>query len=67
MEPINVEPCWGFGNELAFSLCVKSLARWIVKGMCSSEGILDPRRVSTTRKMKLKDSYGMVGFIMRVC
>ena len=67
LSPINVNPWWGSGNELALSLCVKSLARWIIEGFCSSEGILEPRRVSATRKMQLKDAYGMVVVIMRVC
>ena len=58
-SPINVEPWWGSNNELALSLCVKSLARWIVEGLCSSEGILDPRRVSVVRKRQIKDAYGM--------
>jgi hypothetical protein len=43
-SPINVEPWWGFGNELALSLCVKDSERWIlrdyveVKGCLSLEG-----------------------------
>jgi hypothetical protein len=46
---------------------VKALARWIVEGLCSSEGMSVHRRVSETRKRKPKDSYGMVAAIRRVC
>jgi len=65
-NPINVEPWWGPGNELALSLGVKSLARWIVEGLCRSVGIPEPERVSEIRKRKLKYDYGMVVVIMRV-
>ena len=66
-SPINVEPWWVFGNELTLSFCVKALERCIIEGLCSSEGISKPRRVTATRNMKLKDAYGMVAVIMRVC
>jgi hypothetical protein len=66
-SPINVEPWWGSNNELVLSLCVKALARWIVEGLCSSEGIPEPGRVSATRKRQLRSAYGMVVVIMRVC
>jgi hypothetical protein len=56
-SPINVESSWGFGNELMVSLCVKFLGRWIFEGLCSSEGIPEPIRVSEKRNMQLKDSY----------
>jgi hypothetical protein len=46
---------------------VKSLAIWIIKILCSSEGILEPRWVSAVRQRKLEKSYGMVDKIMRVC
>ena len=46
---------------------VKSLERWITEGLCSSEGIPERRRVSATRKRKLKYDYDMVVVIMRVC
>jgi hypothetical protein len=38
-----------------------------LEGLCRSEGMPKPRRVSVTRKRKLKDAYGMVDVIMRVC
>jgi len=63
---LNVEPWWGSSNELVFSLCVKSLARWITEGLCNNEGIHEPRRVSAPSNMQIKDAYGMVVFIMRV-
>jgi hypothetical protein len=46
---------------------VKVLARSIVEGLHSSEGIPEPRRVSETRKRQVKDAYGMVASIRRVC
>jgi hypothetical protein len=46
---------------------VKALARWIVEGMCSSEGMHEPRRVSEKRRRQPKDDYGMVATIKRVC
>ena len=64
---MNVEPWWGSNNELALSLCVKALERWIVEGLCSSKGIPEPGRVSATRKRQLKSAYDMVVVIMRVC
>ena len=66
-RPINVEPWWGYGNELVLSLCVKSLARWSTEGLHRSQGIPKPGRVSETRRRQLKDAYGMVVVIMRVC
>jgi hypothetical protein len=41
---------------------VKSLGRWIIEGLCSSEGILDPREVSEIRKRQLKGDYGMISY-----
>ena len=49
------------------SFCVKALERWIAEGLCSSEGILETRRVSATRKRQLKNAYDIVARIMRVC
>jgi hypothetical protein len=46
---------------------VKALETWIVEGIFSSEGILESRRVSEKRRRKLKDAYGMVATIRRVC
>jgi hypothetical protein len=46
---------------------VKSLERWIIEGMCSSEGMLDPGRVRATKRRELKDAYGMVASIRRAC
>ena len=66
-SPINVEPSWGYNNELALSFCVKDLEIWITKGMCSGEGTPEPGRLSATRKRQLRSAYGMVVFIMRVC
>jgi hypothetical protein len=49
------------------SLGVKALERWIIEGLCSSEGIPEPGKVSAARKRQLKDAYGMVAIIMRLC
>jgi hypothetical protein len=46
---------------------VKALETWITEGLCSSEGILEAGKVSATRRRKLKDAYGMVAAIRRVC
>jgi hypothetical protein len=46
----------GVCNELALSLCVKSLARWIIEGLCNSERMPEPRRVSAARKRQLKNA-----------
>jgi hypothetical protein len=46
---------------------VKDLERWIDEGIRSSEGMPEPRRVSATRRRQLKDAYGMVVSIRRVC
>jgi hypothetical protein len=57
----------GSGNGLVLSLCVKSLERWIIDGLCSSERMPEPGRVSATRKRQLRNAYGMVASIRRVC
>jgi hypothetical protein len=57
----------GSGSGLVLSLRVKALARWIVDGLCSSERIPEPGRVSSTRKRQLRNAYGMVASIRRVC
>ena len=54
------------GSGLALSLREKSLAIWIVDGLCSSERIPEPRRVISKRKRKLENAYGMVASISRV-
>jgi hypothetical protein len=46
---------------------VKALAIWIAEGLHRSEGMLEPKIVSVTRRRKLKDDYGMVASIRRVC
>jgi hypothetical protein len=46
---------------------VKALARWIVEGLSSNEGMPEPGWVSATRRRQLKDAYGMVVSIRRVC
>jgi hypothetical protein len=48
-------------------MCVKALEIWIVEGLCSSEGMPEPRMVSEIRRRKPKDAYGMVAAIRRVC
>jgi hypothetical protein len=67
LKPIIVESWWGSGNGLALSLYVKALARWIVEGLRSNEGMYEPGRVSATRRRQLKDAYDMVASIRRVC
>ena len=45
---------------------MKALARWIIEGLHSYEGMPETGRVSATRR-QLKDDYGMVAAIRRVC
>jgi hypothetical protein len=49
------------------SLHLKALERWIIEGLCSSEAIHGPGMVSEARKRQLKNAYGVVAKIMRVC
>ena len=57
----------GSGSVLALSLHEKALAIWIVDGLCSSERIPEHRRVISKWERKLKNDYGMVVSIRRVC
>jgi hypothetical protein len=57
----------GSSSGLVLSLRVKDLEIWIVDGLCSSERIPEPGKVSSKRKRQLRNSYGMVAAIRRVC